>query len=224
MRDAVIVEAVRTPVGRRKGGLAGVHPADLSAHVLRSLVERAGVDPAEVEDVIWGCVGQVGEQTFDIARTAALAAGAVARAAREGPGGLVPGRRRPPAVELGHLHAPRASVPEQVALLAGRLRPIPSGSYRGYTLDLIRPHCGGEETGATVTVAYGKDEVTVPVEDETSVTGRWAEERCAELAIGRIATLERVGIREDQVVVDLTGEQAAGEGTRGVGHELGCGG
>ncbi len=75
MRDAVIVEAVRTPVGRRKGGLSGVHPADLSAHVLRSLVERAGVDPAEVEDVIWGCVGQVGEQTFDIARTAALAAG-----------------------------------------------------------------------------------------------------------------------------------------------------
>jgi acetyl-CoA acyltransferase len=75
MRDAVIVEAVRTPVGRRKGGLSGVHPADLSAHVLRSLVERAGVDPAVVEDVIWGCVGQVGEQTFDIARTAALAAG-----------------------------------------------------------------------------------------------------------------------------------------------------
>jgi acetyl-CoA acyltransferase len=75
MRDAVIVEAVRTPVGRRKGGLAGVHPADLSAHVLRSLVERAGVEPALVDDVIWGCVSQVGEQTFDIARTAALGAG-----------------------------------------------------------------------------------------------------------------------------------------------------
>jgi acetyl-CoA acyltransferase len=75
MRDAVIVEAVRTPVGKRNGGLSGVHPADLSAHVLRSLVERAGVDPALVDDVIWGCVGQVGEQTFDIARTAVLAAG-----------------------------------------------------------------------------------------------------------------------------------------------------
>ena len=75
MRDAVIVEAVRTPVGRRKGGLSGVHPADLSAHVLRSLAERTGVDPAEIEDVIWGCVGQVGEQTYDIGRTAALAAG-----------------------------------------------------------------------------------------------------------------------------------------------------
>lgn len=75
MRDAVIVEAVRTPVGKRNGGLSGVHPADLSAHVLSSLVERAGVDPAEVEDVIWGCVSQVGEQTMDIGRTAALAAG-----------------------------------------------------------------------------------------------------------------------------------------------------
>jgi acetyl-CoA acyltransferase len=75
MRDAVIVEAVRTPVGKRNGGLSGLHPADLSAHVLNSLVQRAGVDPALVDDVIWGCVGQVGEQTFDIARTAVLTAG-----------------------------------------------------------------------------------------------------------------------------------------------------
>jgi acetyl-CoA acyltransferase len=75
MRDAVIVEAVRTPVGKRNGGLSGLHPADLSAHVLDSLVTRAGVDPVLVDDVIWGCVSQVGEQTFDIARTAALTAG-----------------------------------------------------------------------------------------------------------------------------------------------------
>ncbi|MFF4776634.1 thiolase family protein [Microtetraspora fusca] len=75
MRDAVIVEAVRTPVGRRNGVLSGVHPADLSAHVLRALVSRAGVDPAHVDDVIWGCVGQIGDQAFNIARTAALSAG-----------------------------------------------------------------------------------------------------------------------------------------------------
>jgi len=75
MRDAVIVEAVRTPVGKRNGGLSGVHPADLSAHVLNSLVMRAGVDPSLVDDVVWGCVSQVGEQTFNIARTAALTAG-----------------------------------------------------------------------------------------------------------------------------------------------------
>jgi acetyl-CoA acyltransferase len=75
MRSAVIVEAVRTPTGKRGGGLSGTHPADLSAHVLQALVERSGVDPALVDDVIWGCVSQVGEQTFDIARTAVLSAG-----------------------------------------------------------------------------------------------------------------------------------------------------
>jgi acetyl-CoA acyltransferase len=76
MRDAVIVAAVRTPVGKRNGALAGVHPVDLSAHVLNALAERAGLaDPAEVDDVIWGCVSQVGEQTFDIARSTVLAAG-----------------------------------------------------------------------------------------------------------------------------------------------------
>jgi acetyl-CoA acyltransferase len=75
MTDAVIVEAVRTPTGRRNGALSGVHPAELSAHVLDALVGRAGLDPALVDDVVWGCVSQVGEQTFDIARTALLTAG-----------------------------------------------------------------------------------------------------------------------------------------------------
>ena len=75
MRDAVIVEAVRTPVGKRNGGLAGLHSADISAHVLQALASRSGIDPVLVDDVIWGCVMQIGEQTFDIARTAVLSAG-----------------------------------------------------------------------------------------------------------------------------------------------------
>jgi acetyl-CoA acyltransferase len=75
MRDAVIVEAVRTPVGRRRGSLSGVHPVDLSAHVLRALADRSGVDPAVVDDVIWGCVSQVGEQAINVGRNAVLAAG-----------------------------------------------------------------------------------------------------------------------------------------------------
>jgi acetyl-CoA acyltransferase len=75
MRDAVIVGAVRTPVGRRRGGLSGVHPVDLSAHVLRSLAERSAFDPADVEDVVWGCVSQVGEQSWNIGRNGVLAAG-----------------------------------------------------------------------------------------------------------------------------------------------------
>ena len=64
MRDAVIVDAVRTPIGkgRATGALAGVHPTDLSAHVLKSVAERTGLDPALVDDVVWGCVSQVGEQ------------------------------------------------------------------------------------------------------------------------------------------------------------------
>jgi acetyl-CoA acyltransferase len=74
-RDAVIVDAVRTPVGRRAGGLSGCHPVDLSAHVLDALVARTGLDPALVEDVIWGCVSQTGEQAVNVGRNAALAAG-----------------------------------------------------------------------------------------------------------------------------------------------------
>ncbi|HEV2087426.1 MAG TPA: acetyl-CoA C-acyltransferase [Cryptosporangiaceae bacterium] len=75
MRDAVIVEAIRTPVGRKNGGLAGVHPVDLSAHLLDALVARTGLDPALVDDVFWGCVSQVGEQAWNVGRNAALAAG-----------------------------------------------------------------------------------------------------------------------------------------------------
>lgn len=75
MHDAVIVDAVRTPIGKRGGSLSDLHPADLSAHVLAALTGRVGIDPAEIEDVIWGCVVQAGEQAGNIARTAALAAG-----------------------------------------------------------------------------------------------------------------------------------------------------
>lgn len=75
MAEAYIVEAVRTPVGRRRGGLGAVHPADLGAHVLRELIARSGVDPAAVEDVVFGCLDTVGPQAGDIARTSWLAAG-----------------------------------------------------------------------------------------------------------------------------------------------------
>ena len=75
MRETVIVEAVRTAVGKRDGGLSGIHAADLSAVVLNELLERAGVDPAIIDDVIWGCVSQVGDQSSNIGRYAVLAAG-----------------------------------------------------------------------------------------------------------------------------------------------------
>lgn len=75
MREVYIVEAVRSPIGRRKGGLAGVHPADLLGAVQRAAIERAKVDPAAVGQVIGGCVSQVGEQSFNLARVAWLGQG-----------------------------------------------------------------------------------------------------------------------------------------------------
>ncbi|MEZ4287861.1 MAG: acetyl-CoA C-acetyltransferase [Polyangiales bacterium] len=75
MAEAYIVDAVRSPVGRKKGGLAHVHSADLGAHAIKAVVERSGVDPAAVEDVVFGCVDTIGTQAGDIARTCWLAAG-----------------------------------------------------------------------------------------------------------------------------------------------------
>jgi acetyl-CoA C-acetyltransferase len=75
MREVVIVDAVRTPVGRRNGGLSTVHSADLLGTALKALVDRTGIDPAEVGQVVGGCVNQVGMQTFNVARTSWLSAG-----------------------------------------------------------------------------------------------------------------------------------------------------
>jgi acetyl-CoA C-acetyltransferase len=75
MAEAFLVDAVRTPVGRRGGGLAGAHPADLGGHVIRALLTRADLDPLAVDDVVFGCVDTIGPQAGDIARTAWLAAG-----------------------------------------------------------------------------------------------------------------------------------------------------
>src|ERR1700751_237189 len=75
MAEAYIIDAVRTPVGRRGGSLAAAHPADLGAHVIRALLARTHADPEAVDDVIFGCVDTVGPQAGDIARTAWLAGG-----------------------------------------------------------------------------------------------------------------------------------------------------
>ncbi|MCR2811383.1 MULTISPECIES: thiolase family protein [unclassified Microbacterium] len=75
MREAVIVEAVRTPIGRRGGGMSEIHPVDMSAHVLISLISRTGIAPSDVDDVVWGCVTQLGDQSGNVGRFAVLAAG-----------------------------------------------------------------------------------------------------------------------------------------------------
>src|SRR6476659_7821246 len=75
MSNVVIVDAVRTPVGRRGGGLSSVHPAELLGVVQTAIIERTGIDPHEIGQVVGGCVSQVGEQSFNVTRTAWLAAG-----------------------------------------------------------------------------------------------------------------------------------------------------
>src|SRR5690606_21880894 len=75
MAEAYIIDTVRTPVGRRNGGLSKVHPADMGAHAIKALLERTGIDPAAVDDVMFGCVDALGPQAGDIARTCWLAAG-----------------------------------------------------------------------------------------------------------------------------------------------------
>src|SRR5438094_2650679 len=75
MAEAYLIEAVRTPIGRRNGGLKDVHPADLGAHVIKGLLDRAKVDPITVDDVVWGCCDAIGPQAGDIGRTCWLAAG-----------------------------------------------------------------------------------------------------------------------------------------------------
>ena len=75
MPEAYLIDAVRTPVGRKKGSLAHVHPADLAAHSIRQLVDRTGIDPLGVDDVVWGCTETIGGQAGDIGRTAWLVAG-----------------------------------------------------------------------------------------------------------------------------------------------------
>ena len=81
MRDAVIVDAVRAPIGRRKGTLKGVHPVDLSASVLTALAARNQLDPELIEDIVWGCVTQIAEQSTNVGRLAVLAAKAILLAA-----------------------------------------------------------------------------------------------------------------------------------------------
>src|SRR3954469_4866026 len=75
LREAVIVDAVRSPIGKRNGALAATRPDDLASHVLRALVERSGVDPSAIEDVVMGCVTQIGEQGYNIGRIASMIAG-----------------------------------------------------------------------------------------------------------------------------------------------------
>jgi acetyl-CoA C-acetyltransferase len=152
--EAYIVGAVRTPVGTKKGALKDVHPADLGAHVLKELVDRTGVDPSAVEDVIMGCVMQVGPQSLDIARTAWLSAGLP-----ESVPGVTIDRQCGSSQQAIHFAAQGVlSGTQDLVVAAGveQMAMVPMGSSVAMALEKGMPFPYGEGWGER----YGKQEVS----------------------------------------------------------------
>jgi acetyl-CoA C-acetyltransferase len=154
--EAYIVGAVRTPTGKKKGTLAGIHAADLGAHTIRALIERVGVDPAEVDDVIFGCVDQLGPQSGDIARTCWLAAGLPEHV----PGTTVD-RQCGSAQQAVHFAAQAVMSGTQNLVVAGGVQtmnqiPISAAMFAGAAYGSPDPFSGSHGWNAR----YGKQEVS----------------------------------------------------------------
>jgi acetyl-CoA acyltransferase len=180
MRDAVIVGAVRTPVGRRKGGLAGVHPVDLAGHVLGALERRAGFDPVEVDDVIWGCVSQIGEQSWNIGRNAVLAAGWP-----DSVPGTTLDRQCGSSQQALHFAA--------AAVIAGQADLVVAGGVESMSrVPMGSSAAGADPYGETVRRRYGVDEFNQGVGAEM-IASRWGFSRAQldEYALGSHAAAIR---------------------------------
>jgi acetyl-CoA C-acetyltransferase len=156
MGEAFIVDAVRTPVGRRGGGLSSLHPADLGAHSIRALVERTGIDPAAVDDVVFGCVDTIGGQAGDIARTCALVAGLP-----ETVPGTTVDRQCGSAQQAIHFAAQGVMSGTQDVVVAGGVQqmsriPISSAMLAGAELGFEDPFSGSPGW----TARYGQEEIS----------------------------------------------------------------
>jgi acetyl-CoA C-acetyltransferase len=156
MGEAYIIDAVRTPVGKRGGGLSQVHPADLGGHVLRALVERSGLDPLVVEDVVFGCVDTIGPQAGDVARTCWLAAGLP----DEVPGTTID-RQCGSAQQAAHFAAQAVMSGSQDVVIAGGVQnmsmvPISSAMLAGQPLGFDDPFTGSPGW----VKRYGRQEVS----------------------------------------------------------------
>jgi acetyl-CoA C-acetyltransferase len=164
-----IVEAVRAPVGRRKGGLSGVHPVDLGAHVLNALIDRSGIDPAAVEDVIFGCLDQIGPQSSDVARTCWLAAGYP----QEVPGTTID-RQCGSSQQAVHFAAQGVMSGTQDVVVAGGVQnmsqiPIASAIYIGTHLGLAgNPYSGSQRWAER----YGTEEIS-QFRGAELIAGKW---------------------------------------------------
>jgi len=138
-KEAYIIDAIRSPIGKKNGGLSKVHPVDLAAHSLAALVRRADIDPAAIDDVILGCLDQVGPQTGDIARLAALAAGLP-----ETVPGVTIDRQCGSSQQAVHFAAMGVMSGVQDLVIAGGVQsmnmiPIGAGSFLAKPLDLPGP-------------------------------------------------------------------------------------
>ena len=194
MAEAYLVDAVRTPAGRRGGGLAGVHPADLGAHVIGALLARTGVDPLAVDDVVFGCVDTIGPQAGDIARTAWLAAGLP-----EAVPGVTVDRQCGSSQQAVHFAAQAVLSRTADLVLAGGVQnmsmiPIAAAMLAGQPFGLADPFSGSDGWRAR----YGEQEIS---------QFRAADMIAAKWAIGR-AEMERFALSSHERAVAAAGEGA----------------
>ncbi|MBE9373287.1 acetyl-CoA C-acyltransferase [Saccharopolyspora sp. HNM0983] len=208
MRDAVIVDAVRTPIGKRNGALSRIHAADLSALTLNALVARTGVSPSSVDDVVWGCVTQVGDQSSNVARSAVLAAGWPEH---------VPGVTINRACGSGQQAVDSAAH----AVLAGQYDLVVAGGVETMSrVPLGAARTTGQPYGPGVSARYGGFEFNQGIGAEL-IAERWgfSRGRLDEFAAGshaRAAAAIDGGIFDDHLVrIDLDGTTfTADEGLR----------
>ncbi|QGK70390.1 acetyl-CoA C-acetyltransferase [Allosaccharopolyspora coralli] len=175
MAEAYIIDAVRTPVGKRGGGLSEIHPADLSAHVLRALVDRSGVDPSAVDDVVWGCVDTVGAQAGNIGRTGWLAAGYP-----EHVPGVTVDRQCGSSQQAVHFAAQAVLSGTSDVVVAGgvqNMSAIPIGSSLNGSGDLGFPVAYGPGSGSTGWQDRYGDEVVTQFRGAELIAEKWGISR-----------------------------------------------
>jgi acetyl-CoA C-acetyltransferase len=207
MAEAYIIDTARTPVGRRGGGLAGEHPADLAAHTIAAVVERTGIDPAAVDDVILGCIDTIGAQAGDIARTAALAAGLP-----ESVPGTTVDRQCGSSQQAVHFAAQAVMSGTQDLVLAGGVQkmsqyPILSSFAAGEPYGAVDPWTGSEGWEKR----YGPEEIS-QFRAAEMIAERWgfdreAMERFAYQSHQRALTAQAEG-RFEAEIVPLAGVRA----------------
>jgi len=194
MAEAFLVDAVRTPVGRRGGGLAGAHPADLGGHVIRALLTRADLDPLAVDDVVFGCVDTVGPQAGDIARTAWLAAGLP-----EAVPGVTVDRQCGSSQQAVHFAAQAVMSETADVVIAGGVQnmsqiPIAAAMLAGQAFGIDDPFSGSEGWRAR----YGTEEIS-QFRSADMIAAKWGISR---------AEMERYALGSHQRALGAIGEGA----------------